>query len=155
MNRLRTAATGALVTFICALPGWLFGEEPRVDFTRTASQLQINVGGKPFATYVFLDDAILRPYFAHVHAPNGTQVTRNFPPIDGQDATDHNTMHPGIWLAFGDMNKQDFWRNKGVVRHLKLIGDPEAGPGRGEFTVLNRYEAKNKVVCDETSKVTV
>ena len=25
-------------------------------------------------------------------------------------------MHPGLWLAFGDLNGIDFWRNKAPVR---------------------------------------
>ena len=32
-----------------------------------------------------------------------------------QDLDDHPTMHPGLWLAFGDINGADFWRNKGRV----------------------------------------
>src|SRR5262245_17608194 len=61
--------------------------------------LEIRVGGKTFATYVFRDDKTLRPYFANVHAPDSTQVTRNHPPQQG-DPADHAELHPGIWLAF-------------------------------------------------------
>jgi hypothetical protein len=63
----------------------------------------ITDGGRPVATYVFRDEKILRPYFANVHAPGGIQVTRSHPPVPEVDATDHDTMHPGVWLAFGDV----------------------------------------------------
>ena len=68
---------------------------------------------------------ILRPYFCNVHAPGGIQVTRNHPPVAGQDATDHDTMHPGLWLAFGDINGQDFWRNKGRIEHVRFTEPPK------------------------------
>jgi hypothetical protein len=99
----------------------------------------ITHGGRPVAIYVFRDEKILRPYFAHVHAPDGTQVTRHHPPRPGVDAVDHDTMHPGIWLAFGDLGGADFWRNKGRVEYL---------PGNDPVTVeddsvriagVNRY----------------
>jgi hypothetical protein len=50
-----------------------------------------------------------------LRAPSGVAVTRHHPPIAGSDATDHDTMHPGVWLAFGDLNAQDFWRNKARI----------------------------------------
>ncbi|MCY2968501.1 MAG: PmoA family protein, partial [Planctomycetota bacterium] len=79
------------------------------------------------------DEKILRPHFANVHAPGGTRVTRNHPPDDGSDATDHDTMHPGIWLGFGDINGVDFWRNKGRVEHRRFVEEPAVGPGRATF----------------------
>ncbi|MBM3861792.1 MAG: hypothetical protein FJ395_19385, partial [Verrucomicrobia bacterium] len=72
--------------------------------------LIITQSGEPVATYVFRDDKVLRPHFKQLHAPGGIQVTRNHPPVAGQDATDHDTMHPGVWLAFGDISGNDFWR---------------------------------------------
>jgi hypothetical protein len=33
-------------------------------------------------------------------------------------------MHPGIWLGFGDINGEDFWRNKGTIRHDKFTKAP-------------------------------
>jgi hypothetical protein len=59
-----------------------------------------------------------------MRAPDGTQVTRTHPPVEGVDATDHADMHPGIWLAFGDINGEDFWRNKGTIRHDKFTKTP-------------------------------
>ena len=82
--------------------------------------------GKPIAHYVFKDEKILRPYFAHVHTTDGIQVTRRHPPIAGEDAVDHPTMHPGLWLAFGDLAGHDFWRNKGAIRHDRFTQTPTA-----------------------------
>lgn len=105
--------------------------------------LALSAGGQPVANYVFKDDRILRPYFSNVHAPGGIQVTRNHPPREGQDATDHATMHPGVWLAFGDVSGQDFWRNKAVIRHERFAEPPRIRDGRLTFDTENRLLTAN------------
>lgn len=124
--------------------------EPAVEFALEEGRVEINVGGERFATYVYQDDVVLRPFFANVRAPSGTQVTRNFPPVEGQDPTDHADFHPGIWLAFGDLSGADFWRNKATVKHLQFVESPKGGEGVGTFTVQNRYEFDGTAICDET-----
>lgn len=109
--------------------------------TQTSDRLTITFAGKPVAEFVFRDEKILRPYFANVHAPGGIQVTRNHPPVPGKDATDHDTMHPGLWLAFGDINGQDFWRNKGRIEHVRFIQTPRAAGDRLEFATECRLLA--------------
>ncbi|MEQ1860028.1 MAG: PmoA family protein [Chthoniobacteraceae bacterium] len=89
-----------------------------------ADRLVITHGGKPVADFVFEDDRVLRPFFANVHAPGGMQVTRRHPPVAGEDSIDHDTMHPGIWLAFGDLGGEDFWRNKATIRHERFVAPP-------------------------------
>jgi hypothetical protein len=131
-------------------------EPPMVSFEKKPGQVEIQVGGKPLATYVHEDAKITRPYFAHVKAPGGIQVTRNHPPIPGKDLTDHDTFHPGIWLAFGDVNGHDYWRLKAKVRHHKFIDEPSGGPGKGSFAVENHYLSTDgkAVVCRETARYT-
>ncbi|HEY8503516.1 MAG TPA: DUF6807 family protein, partial [Gemmataceae bacterium] len=104
--------------------------------------------------YVLRDGEIPRPYFAHVRAPGGVQVTRTHPPVEGKDLTDHATFHPGIWLAFGDLSGADFWRLKATVRS-ELVGEPEGRPGAGRFAVRNRYESGGKRLCEETARYAI
>ena len=87
-------------------------------------RLVITHGGRPLTDFVFKDEKVLRPFFANVCAPGGMQVTRRFPPVAGEDAMDHDTMHPGIWLAFGDLGGEDFWRNKAAIRHERFVEPP-------------------------------
>lgn len=110
---------------------------PEVAFTQEASSVSVTLGGQPVATYVYEDPAILRPYIAHVRAPNGAQVTRNHPPVEGQDATDHAEFHPGIWMSFGDVSGADFHRNKATIEHVRFLEEPKGGPGAGGFRTLN------------------
>lgn len=117
-----------------------------VAFEAGPGSLAIRVGGRPVATYVYRDPKITRPYFAHLRAPNGLAVTRNHPPVEGVDATDHAEMHPGLWLAFGDLGGADSWRNKARVEHQAFLVEPEGGPGAGRFTVVNRYRSADGAV---------
>lgn len=121
---------------------------PAVQLRQEPGRLEIVVAGKPFATYVYADPNISRPYFAHVHAPNGQQVTRNHPPVAGQDKLDHPEFHPGIWMAFGDISGNDYWRLQAPVEHVKFI----ANRLDDSFAVRNRYLSAtepNDVVCEE------
>ncbi|MCY2954674.1 MAG: PmoA family protein [Planctomycetota bacterium] len=118
--------------------------------------IAISHSGKPVATYVFHDTKILRPYFAGLHAPGGIQVTRNQPPKAGADATDHDTMHPGLWLAFGDINGQDFWRNKAAITHVRFVEPPAARDGRLIFITESRLQtADNKTLGSQLSHITL
>lgn len=130
-------------------------ESPPITFERSDGILTIAIGGKRFGTYVYRDEAILRPYFANVHTPSCRLATRTHPPADGADLTDHATMHPGVWLAFGDISGADFWRNRARVEHVEFVEEPRAADGRATFAVRNRYLSGDKVVCTEVARFTL
>lgn len=124
-----------------------------------ADRLIIKRDVKTVAHYVFRDETVRRPFFAHIHMPNGLPTTRNHPPRPGIDPTDHDTMHPGIWLAFGDINGHDFWRNKAVVEHVEFVEPPRSklddGEGIVTFLAKNRYVAGDKTICVELARHTI
>ena len=122
----------------------------------TQGQVEIVIGDQPLATYFYEDENITRAHFAHLRAPGAVQVTRNHPPIEGKDETDHATLHPGLWLAFGDLSKADCWRNKARVRHSSFIDKPTGGAGSGSFSVRNQYLANDgrQIICQETCRYT-
>jgi hypothetical protein len=124
-----------------------------LSFEHKETSLAIRIDGKPLAVYVWQDPNILRPYFAHLHAPNGTQVTRNLPPMAG-DANDHSTMHPGLWLGFGDISGADFWRNKGRVE-VQFVEQPLASGSTGGFAVRNHYRSIDKSICSELCRIRI
>jgi Methane oxygenase PmoA len=143
---------------LCSLLSADPGAAPDIAFTARPDQLVITAGTQPLATYVYQDKEITRPFFAHVHAPGGTQITRNHPPIAGQDLVDHATFHPGIWLAFGDINGQDFWRLRARVRHDRFLQAPRAEGVFGTFTVQNSYcraDAPEEAVCQEICRYAI
>ena len=119
-------------------------------------RLIITHTGQPVAEFVFRDDKILRPYFANVHAPGGAKATRQHPPVAGVDAVDHDTMHPGIWLAFGDISGADFWRNKGRIEHLRFADRPAVRDGRLRFaTECHLRAADGRMICSLTNRFTI
>lgn len=100
------------------------------------------------AEFTFRDEKILRPFFSNVIESAGLLATRRHPPVEGKDATDHDTMHPGLWLAFGDINGYDFWRNKGKIAHVRFLDEPEADGDRIRFATENRVlTADGEVLC--------
>ena len=101
------------------------------------SKLVINYGSKFVTEFVFKDEKILRPFFANVHLP-GLRATRTHPPNPAMDAVDHDTMHPGIWLGFGDINQEDFWRNKGRIEHVRFSTEPVIKNGVLHFAEESR-----------------
>jgi hypothetical protein len=127
-------------------------QQRQIAFTRKRTELEITIGGRPFATYVFRDEKILRPFFANVFSPSGIQATRPHPPRAGQDLTDHATMHPGIWLAFGDISGADFWRNKARVEHVGFTRQLTDATDSATFSVRNRYVSGEKTICTETCR---
>jgi hypothetical protein len=100
--------------------------------------IQINLRGKPFITYSFRDPEILRPYFANAFAPSGAKITRNHPPA-ADDPQDHDKMHPGMWLAFGDLSGADSWRLAAPIEHIRFVSPPRTMKGTLKFAVQNRY----------------
>jgi hypothetical protein len=128
-----------------------------IEFSRSADRLEIRAGGAPVATYVFGDPEIPRPYFAHLFAPGGVQVSRRHPPKEGIDATDHALMHPGLWLAFGDLSGADSWRLKSSVKLIELAEEPTTEGGVGRFAVRLKYmsaDGKN-AVAEELCRYTI
>jgi hypothetical protein len=96
----------------------------------------ITGAGKPVAEFVFNDPQILRPYLANVRTREGIPITRPLPPPP--DSADHATMHPGIWLAFGDVCGHDFWRNKGIIKHERFIQEPVTSEDALTFSTLSK-----------------
>ncbi len=129
---------------------------PQLSVTDSGKELTFQHDGQAIATYVYSHDKVLRPFFANLKTLSGIKVSRNFPPIPGTDETDHATMHPGIWLAFGDLSGNDFWRNKSKVQHQGFVSPPATDKGVLEFIQKKRYlDADESPVCDEVCRCTL
>ncbi len=150
----RQSAIGNSLCLFACLAYFAVQPSSAADFEveQLPDRLIITHGTNPVAHFVFADTNILRPYFAHVHTPDGIQVTRNHPPVAGVDPMDHPTMHPGIWLAFGNISGQDFWRNKATIRHEKFTFPPFASQAQVIFATESTLIATNgielaKMIC--------
>lgn len=148
------------VTLAFAFSLWWTGAAARAADNQAAfdaneaGQIVLTIDGAQVAVYVYEDAEISRPYFAHLRAPGAPQVTRNHPPVAGKDRADHPTFHPGLWMSFGDISGNDYWRLAARVEHL----GHDAGPGGNSFTVRNRYldqQDPTKTVCEEVCIYTI
>lgn len=130
--------------------------QARFSFEAKQDQLNIQLDGIPIAEFVFRDDKILRPYFSNLQVAKDVRLTRNHPPIEGVDAMDHDTMHPGIWLGFGDINDNDFWRNKASIEFIRFPHTPIAEDEQLRFvTESHLISNEGKTICLLTSKYTL
>lgn len=131
--------------------------DSEIRFETEERQVKIFIGDQEIVDYVFKDNEITRPYFAHVKTLSGKQVSRNHPPREGVDKMDHANMHPGIWLSFGDLNGHDYWRLKARTKHVRFLQSPTVDAGVGRFVVLNHYlaTASDAVVCSEECAVQI
>lgn len=150
MNRFRhIVITIALLTSTTFTPTSSIAETTQLTFSPSDGQIAIQVNEQHVASYFFEDETISRPFFAHVKTSDGIQVTRNHPPKPG-DSDDHATMHPGIWLAFGDIGGADVWRNKATIKHVEFVQQPASQRNMGSFIEKKRYvRPDGTIVCDE------
>lgn len=131
----------ALVATVCA------GD---VKITKADGKLRIEVDGRHFADYVF--EGYSRPFLFPILDPNGTQMTRSWPIVQGvpDEAEDH-PHHKSFWWAHGDMNGIDFWaegKDSGKTVH-ETFTSIESGEV-GVIKSRNKYVAKDgTVVCTD------
>ncbi|MHB8954733.1 MAG: DUF6807 family protein [Pirellulaceae bacterium] len=156
----RTLRPGGLtcITLLSALVcGAALAQTQDISFERRADDVVVRIRDRPVATYVLRDAQVSRPYFAHICTPSGIQVSRHHPPRPGTDATDHVGLHAGIWMSFGDVSGEDYWRMKSRTEHVCFVAEPRLVDGVGEFTVLNRYRSSGDgpAIAEETCRLSV
>jgi hypothetical protein len=147
-----------VAAFLCLAAvnaGCVGAEDWSVEQRPTRGQTQIALRGKPFITYSYRDPQIPRPYFANAFTPRGTRITRNHPPA-ADDPQDHDKMHPGMWLAFGDLSGADHWRLAAPVEHIRFVTRPQATKQTLRFAVENRYltNGGDREICREICRYT-
>lgn len=132
-------------------------------FKDSAEQLHIYFKQQRIATYLKKHEQLTRRALVNVQTPNGIQVTRNFPPrqpadIDpgykGEEGIIHPHMHPGIWLGFGDVDGNDYWRLKAPVQFDGFVQKPEGDEKQGGFAARNLFMSQDskRVVCVELTR---
>lgn len=130
------------------------------SFRDQPDQLEIRYGDRQIAAWQKQHPEMTRPGLTNIRTLGGIQVTRNFPPrapediTPGQDRIDHPMMHPGIWISFGDINGNDYWRLKARVEFDGFTAAPQGGTDLAGFTVKNLYhtEGQSGIVCTEVTR---
>ncbi len=142
------------------IPRKIHGNPKGFSFREENDTLEIYFKKQHLATYLKRHPKLTRRAFVNVKSLNGTQVTRNFPPIQPEDDDVgfrapgniiHPFLHPGLWLGFADISGNDYWRLKAKVQFEGFVGKISGNEKNGSFKNLNRYlsEDGKRTVCDE------
>jgi hypothetical protein len=93
-------------------------------------RVEIALDGRPFTAFHF-NPKWDKPFLHPIRTVSGTIISRGWPvePREG-DEQDH-AWHRGIWYGHGDINGEDFWREKPdrTTARLVLIGEPKVTSG--------------------------
>ncbi|NNE91889.1 MAG: c-type cytochrome, partial [Verrucomicrobiales bacterium] len=153
------AGFGAMMSSqqLADLTGWLLtlqkpepiqAADGEFEFRRVENELQLFLGQTQVATYLLNHDKLTRRAFVNVKTPSGIQVTRNFPPrrpedldpgYKGENGIIHPVMHAGIWMGFGWIDGNDYWRLKSKVKFERFLEEPNGEKGRASFATQDRY----------------
>ena len=85
-------------------------------FEKQKDQVALWLDEEKVGTYLLKHPQLTRQAWINMKPHTGRQVTRNYPPQAG-DGADHPLMHPGIWMGFGHLDGQDYWRLQAKVVH--------------------------------------
>ena len=162
-TNLRPAAIAACLATALTACAWAEQPQTRFTFEEHRKSLVIKLDDKTLATYLFGYEKLTRPAFVNVRTPGGIQVTRSFPPRLPEDRDPgypheggmiHPVMHPGLWIGFGHLHGQDYWRLKARVAHDGFVEQPEASGSCASFAVRNRYLTQDGLgeVCHDTTR---
>ena len=117
-------------------------------FQLDGGELQLYLGQTQVATYLLKHDQLTRRAFVNVRTPSGILVTRNFPPRKPEDIDPgykaeagiiHPVMHPGLWMSFGWIDGNDYWRLTSKVVHDGFHEVPIGKRGEASFQSRDRY----------------
>jgi putative membrane-bound dehydrogenase-like protein len=104
-----------------------------LSFRMGEGRVEVMRGETVAAEFHFGHAVVKRPFFANLRVAGGIAVTRGFPPVEGREPVDHGDMHPGVWLGFGDVSGEDYWRNRAVIRHDRFVEGPTVVEGAVRF----------------------
>ncbi len=153
---------------IADIVAWLMtqkvvGSRDGFSFQEHSDRIEIRYGQQEIGTYLKEHSELTRRALVNVRSLAGTPVTRNFPPrkpedIDpgygAEDGIIHPVMHPGIWISFGDMNGNDFWRLRAKAVFDGLVEPLTGDNNSGSFTARNLLMSEDgqQVVCTEVTR---
>ena len=89
-----------------------FAQNLPVTFKNTQTSVDVSIGGKPFTSYFFpgqdvLKKAVLFPLIS----AKGTTITRGYPMAPRAGERVDHPHHVGMWLNYEDVNGFDYWKN--------------------------------------------
>ncbi len=133
---LRILITGSVAALLATMNGHAAAN--RVELMRAGSRIDVQVGGRAFASYHF-DASIAKPFFYPVRSAAGTIVTRGYPMTTAIQGEERDEPHQrAMYFAHGDINGFDFW---GEAAFAKWSDHSPSTFGRTVFRSIDRIQS--------------
>jgi len=138
-------------------PERVLSDEEKFVFRQKGDRLHLHFGKTQIATYLLAHEHLTRRAFVNMRTPSGIQVTRNFPARRPDDLDPkpqdperiiHPLMHPGLWMSFGWIDGNDYWRLTSRVKFERYLERPTSSGLEASFSTRDRY-------LDKTGTTTV
>ena len=122
-----------------------------VKLEKNGTTVEITIDGEAFSIFHFGKD-LPKPFMSPVRGPGGTVLTREI--FTSRSQGDH-PHHKGIWVAVDQINRIEFWAEKGkIVNRSVKLDVPRGNPAR--MTVVNDWQGDDgKAVVTETTKIQI
>ena len=125
--------------------------QAKVQLKKSGTKVDITVDGEAFAVFNFGKD-MPKPFMSPVRGPGGTVLTREI--FTDRSKGDH-PHHKGIWVAVDQINKVEFWAEKGRIVNREVTLDvPYGDPA--QMTVVNDWLGDDgKAIVTETTTIKI
>lgn len=116
--------------------------------------IEVNIDGKLFTVYRFDEQGT--PVFYPVIGPNGENITRHYPMVEGvADELKDHPHHRSIWFGHHDVNGYNLWalgtsKDGGVTKHRKVRHMRSgAGDEAAVLIVENDWIGGGEMICSD------
>jgi hypothetical protein len=123
----------------------------KVKLEKKGTTVDITIDGEAFSVFNFGKD-LPKPFMSPVRGPGGTVLTREI--FTDRTKGDH-PHHKGIWVAVDQINKIEFWAEKGKIVNREVKLDVSEGE-TAQMTVVNDWQGDDgKAVVTETTVIKI
>ena len=101
-------------------------ESGKVTFNRGPDRVEVLLNGQPVTAFRF-NPKWDKPFLYPIRTLSGTVISRGYPVESRPGEEQDHAWHRGIWYGHGDVNGEDFWREKadGTTSRLVMDGEPK------------------------------
>lgn len=143
-RRMAVAVAATLAAWqLAQLPG-VGAEAKGIALTRSEDRVEVTLGGKPLTT--FHGNAKWdKPFLYPIRTASGLVISRGYPVEPRPGETQDHDWHRGLWYGHGDVNGEDFWREKPDKSTSRLVlASPPKTTSDSLETTLSMMTPKGK-----------
>ena len=112
---------------VVAVVGFANAASAAVTFKHTAGRVDVMIDGASFTSFHY-DAKWDKPFLYPIRTASGIVISRGWPVEPRPGEQQDHPWHRGIWWGHGDINGEDFWREKPDKSTSRLVieGKPKA-----------------------------